>query len=93
MNEDPIVELMSRIAALDIEREGVSIEAFEVLQQRDPELAKQAIQALESRQAAALWLTDRIPSLRDEIPLSLLLDGQRERVMNTLKAIDHDVYT
>lgn len=93
MSKESLIEILNRMKALDTEREALSIEALEALQGHDSDVANEAIQTLESERSAAMWLTNHIPSLGDEIPLSLLLEGQRERVLNTLKAIEHGVYT
>ncbi len=93
MSKKSLVDMQNRLNAIDSEREALALEVLDVLQENDPDVANEALNTFESRRSAADWLTGPIPSLGGKTPISLLIEGERERVLNTLRAIEHGVYT
>lgn len=87
MNNRALSELLQEFERLDDARATTELKAFGRLQFEDPETANLALEAFDNRAAAAGWLSSNCGALGNEKPLTLLIQGKRDAVLDCLNKI------
>lgn len=75
-----------RFNELEIEYRGEALAGFRMLERLDPETADLAVNAMDNRTVAALWLADHVGPLCSERPWDYIARGEGGEVRRVLKA-------
>ena len=84
--------ISARLTQHEDERRRIAMEGFAALERLDPETATLAKDTFANRQKASHWFTHEVQSLGGVTPWQCIAEGNRDRVHNTLYAIQHGTY-
>ena len=92
MQDTTLNKLLQELENIDDQRAKVELKVLDQLLFVDRDLANMAIDVFDEKAAAASWLVDECPALGNEKPLSLLLHGKRELVLDCLNQIKYGMW-